>query len=213
MLKARVLHVSVPDNAARLRPFGRDVRIHWDAQELGERGTYTSVALVDALMRVVLDEELETAVAALDWALHTGRLDRIDFERVILRLPRRRRWIADWVDPACESLPESLSRTRVRLAGYSVSSQVPLDGARIDLVIEGIVGMETDGDEFHRDSFEKDRRKDVAIIRAGYLPVRASARMVFHEWPTILRAIEFLLNRQWKAPPSPKSVRGIGPSR
>ncbi len=194
VLRAPTLHVSVRDNAARLRPTGRRVRLHWDLKEHSDRGTSTTVSLADAVVRVVLDEDLPTAVAALDWALHTGRLDRIDFELIVLRLPRHLRWIAGWVDADCESLPESLSRTHLRMAGHSVVSQVPLGRERIDLLVDGIVGFETDGEEFHRDSFERDRRKDLSIAQAGYLPIRAPAQMVFHEWEVIEKAIDRLLH-------------------
>jgi len=194
VLRAPILHVSVPENAARLRPTGKRVRIHWDALALSDRGTTTSVGLADALIRVVLDEDLETAVAALDWALHSGRLDRIDFEELVLALPAESRWIAQWVDARCESLPESLSRTRLRLAGHVVESQVPLGRERIDIVVDGVVGLETDGDEFHREHFERDRRKDIAMSSAGYLPLRVPARMVFDEWPAVASAIEQLLH-------------------
>lgn len=194
VLSTHVLHVSVPDNAARLRSLRASVRVHWDAQELGAWGTATSVGLSDALLRVVLDEDLETAVAALDWALHTGRLDRLDFERLIARLPANRRWIARWVDAACESLPESLARTRLRLAGHSVRTQVPLGAERIDLVVDELIGIETDGEEFHRDFFERDRRKDLAIALAGYVPIRPPARLVFHEWDVVASAVDRLLH-------------------
>ncbi|MBX3100020.1 MAG: hypothetical protein KF761_10625 [Salinibacterium sp.] len=203
VLRTPTLHVSVPDNAARLRPTGKNVRIHWDSRALSTRGTTTAVALIDALVRVVLDEDLETAVAAIDWALHTGRLDRIDFEKFVLALPTDRRWVATWVDGTCESLPESLSRTRLRLAGHHVLSQVPLGSQRIDLVIDTLVALETDGDEFHREHFERDRRKDLAIATAGYLSLRVPARMVFNEWPVVILAVERLLNTHANRPHSP----------
>ncbi|CAN5393364.1 type IV toxin-antitoxin system AbiEi family antitoxin domain-containing protein [soil metagenome] len=201
VLDRHPLHVSVADNAARLRPTGKGVRLHWDSRDLSDRGTATSVSLVDALVRVVLDESLETAVAALDWALHTGRLDRIDFERVLLALPKNRRWIAHWVDERCESLPESLTRTRLRIAGHSVESQVALGAERIDLLIDRLVGLETDGEEFHRDAFERDRRKDLAIIAANYSPLRIPARMVFYEWEAVVSAINQLLHMRGAAIP------------
>ena len=194
VLRTPVLHVSVPDNAARLRPTGRAVRIHWDVPAVRTSGTATSLGLLDALLRVVLDEDLETSVAALDWALHTGRLDLFDFERLILLFPREKRWIRDRVDASCESLPESLSRTRLRSAGHQVRSQVPLGAERIDLLVDELVALETDGDQFHREHFERDRRKDVAISTAGYLPLRVPARMVFFEWPTVEVAIDRLLH-------------------
>jgi hypothetical protein len=196
------LHVSLHDNAARLRtPWNRFVQLagrivrgldlHWDDAGVAARGDAMIVDLRDALYRVVLDEEFETAVAALDWALHTGRLDRIDFELLILRLPRELRHIRDWVDERCESLPESLARTRLRLLGHVVESQVRVNELeRIDLVIDGCVGLETDGEEFHLDRFERDRAKDIDITIANLHALRPSARMVFRHWPRVVLAVE-----------------------
>lgn len=198
-------HVSVPDNAARLRshrnrrvafdPNKRNgVVLHWDARDLGNRGDSMCVGLTDALARVVLDESFETAVAALDWALRSGALDSIDFERLVLALPEDYRHIREWVDPACDSLPESLSRTRLRLRGHSVVSQVPLgDIERIDLVVDGCIAIETDGEQFHLGRFETDRRKDMSITIERYHGLRASARTVFNDWDRFLLAVETAL--------------------
>ncbi|WP_411699474.1 hypothetical protein [Conyzicola sp.] len=196
------LHVSVHDNAARLRtPSNRFVQLakrhvkglalHWDDGGVARRGTATSVDLRDALVRVVLDEEFETAVAALDWAVHTGRIDRMDFERIFAHLPRNRRAIREWVDGRCESLPESLTRTRLRMLGHDVDIQVRLgDLERIDLVVDDCVGIETDGREFHESRFEEDRTKDLDITTAGLHPLRPSANMVFRKWDRIVLAVE-----------------------
>jgi hypothetical protein len=196
------LHVSVHGNAARLRtPSNRFVLLakrhvhglvlHWDDADIARRGTATSVDLRDALVRVVLDEEFETAVAALDWALHTGRIDRMDFERILVHLPSNRRAIRDWVEERCESLPESLARTRFRMLGHVVDIQVGLgDLERIDLVVDDIVGVETDGREFHENRFEQDRTKDLDITIAGMHPLRPSANMVFRKWDSIVLAVE-----------------------
>jgi len=196
------LHVSVTDNAARLRsPTNRFVKLaarrvpgltlHWDDRDVASRGTATSVDIRDALVRVVVDEEFETAIAALDWALHTGQIDRIDFERVVHHLPANRRAIRDWVDERCESLPESLTRTRLRLLGYAVDIQVRLnDFERIDLVVDECVGIETDGKKYHLETFDADRTKDVDITIADLHPLRPSADMVFRRWPRIVLAVE-----------------------
>lgn len=200
VLDEHPLHVSVVENSSRLRspttlrvPFAKAegrVQLHWDERSTLGRGTAVAVELADALLRVVLDEPVDAAVAALDWALHSRRLDRMEFELLILRLPTHRRWIAGWVDDRCESLPESLSRTRLRLAGHRVTSQVPLGSERIDLVVDDVVGLEVDGEEFHLDRFEADRRKDMTMTLAGYHAMRPSARMVFRDWHTVQSAIE-----------------------
>ncbi|HEY1532323.1 MAG TPA: hypothetical protein VGF80_16010 [Galbitalea sp.] len=195
------LHVAVKVNAARLRtqhnrhrrlkvesPGG--VVLHWITGDQPSRGTAVSVGIVDALERVVLDEDFETAVAALDWALHTQQLDLIDFETLIRRLPDERRGIRDWVDGACESLPESLARTRLRLTGYQIESQVPLgDIQRIDLVVESQLGIEVDGKDFHATRFEYDRSKDVDITLDHKHALRPSAKMVFHDWDRFALAV------------------------
>jgi hypothetical protein len=125
VLSNNQLHVSVSRNSARLRnqwnrrrPLGaaKGVHVHWDDTGVGERGSSWSVSLVDALIRVALDEEPETAIAAIDWAVHSGLLDEIDFERVFLGLPKSMSWMRHWVDGACESL----ARTRLRRVGYDV---------------------------------------------------------------------------------------------
>ena len=195
------LHVAVNENAARLRtqhnrhlllnvltPGG--VVLHWSTREQAGRGTAVAVSLLDALERVVLDEDFETAVAVLDWALHTRQIDEIDLETLILRLPLERRGIRDWVDEECESLPESLSRTRLRLAGLRVESQVPLgDFQRIDLVVEGEIGIEVDGEEHHLTRFVYDRGKDVEITLDHKHAIRPSANMVFHHWDHFALAV------------------------
>jgi very-short-patch-repair endonuclease len=199
------LHVSLHENAARMRtqdnrhqrlnvraPHG--VALHWDEPSVRLAGSATEVGLVDALLRVIMDEDFEVAVAVLDWAIHSGSIDRQDFEELVVRLPRERRGIAGWVDPQCESLPESLARTRLRLAGHLVVSQVQLgDLQRIDLVIDGHIGLEVDGKQFHSDRFESDRSKDVDITLQHLHALRPSASAIFYRWDRVAAAIDTAL--------------------
>lgn len=195
------LHISVARNAARqrqpqnrfrrLQPADRRrVVLHWDDPGLLDEGGSTIVGIRDSLVRVVLDESWETAIAAIDWALHTGQLDIIDFELLILALPARLRGIRHWVDANCESLPESLARTRLKAAGLDVTSQVKLStGGRIDLVVNNHVALEVDGEEFHRDTFFEDRDKDLVITSTNRHVIRPAARHVFTAWPRVQRAV------------------------
>jgi very-short-patch-repair endonuclease len=199
------LHVSLHDNAARMRAQGnrhqrlnlrspQGVVLHWDEPSVRSFGNVTEVGLVDALIRVILDEEFEVAVAALDWALNSGSIDRVDFEALVLRLPLERRGVSHWVDAQCESLPESLARTRLRLAGHSVRSQVRLgELQRIDLVIDGLIGLEVDGEAFHLQRFEADRAKDLEITIDHLHALRPSARAIFHGWDRVEAAIDTAL--------------------
>ena len=216
------LHVAVPRNAARLRsqwdrhermryPDGGGVVVHWDS-EGHDTGSVHTVSLATALRDVVLDEPFEQAVAALDWALHTGLIDEIDLHRLIRDLPADFARLPDWVDIDCESLPESLARIRMRLRDHAVTSQVDLtSGERLDLLVDGRVGLETDGAQYHRDRFERDRLKDLAIAIDGYHGIRVSARTVFTAWPLAERAIEAALAQHGVVAPFGNS--GVARSR
>ena len=205
VLGGHPLHVSVPENAARLRTQQNrhrriDVRapagvvLHWDARDVTSRGDAMSVGLRDALHRLLCDEALEVAIAAVDWALHSGLIDEFDLEALMLEVPRARRIPADWFDAACDSLPESLARTRLRLEGYRVRSQVLLEtGEPIDLVVEDLVAIEVDGREFHENRFERDRRKDIQATIENFHAIRPAASMVFGEWPLVMAAVRAAL--------------------
>ncbi|PRY70241.1 very-short-patch-repair endonuclease [Glaciihabitans tibetensis] len=224
VLDTPTLHVSVPKNAARLRsPVNRfasfaaartrGVRLHWDAPRVGRLGTVMRVGLLDALERVVLDETLEVAVAALDWALHTRHIDSGDLDTIFDRLPAIKSSLRGWIDPKCESLPESLARTRLRLRGHHVISQARVgENQRIDMVVDGVVALETDGEEHHRDRFHADRAKDLTMTIHGYHALRATAVMVFRDWGRVAAAIESALLGRGVSPPRPLSmVRGRVP--
>ncbi|ROQ40027.1 hypothetical protein EDF46_1663 [Frondihabitans sp. PhB188] len=181
--------VSVPANASRLRR-RKGVRVVWDSPEVGGRGDLMSVGLRDALRQAVLDLAFEEAVAVLDWALSERHLDVDEVPQLLEALPQDVRSIADWVDPKCGSFPESIARTRLRKLGHTVETQVAVDGNKaIDLVVDGVVGIEVDGREFHESRFEKDRRKDLAIVIEGRTPVRFSYRMLVEVWDRVALAV------------------------
>lgn len=195
------LHVAVPTNAARLRSQWRreirradapadDVVVHWVAPAHDRDSSTGIVALAEAIEFVCRIESAEQAVAVLDWVRRTGRLDRIELAALRERLGPLR-WLVDASVDDCDSLPESLARTRLRAAGLQVSTQVSFtEGTeRIDLVLEGAVAVEVDGDEHHRDRFEEDRARDLAITRAGLHALRPSARRVFGHWREVQDAV------------------------
>lgn len=207
------LDVAVPANGARLRdplrrrPLpsrgARDLRVLWVAERHDADTSTGLVDLADALTVVVRSESEETAVAALDWALHTGELDEVALADLAAHFPKGCQLLVDQTDPRCDSLPESLTRTRLRALGLRVRSQVGVEGTSdIDLLVEGIVAVEVDGDLFHRERFEADRAKDLAITAAGMHVLRPSARHVFHEWGAVLRAIRRALRERGALAPA-----------
>jgi very-short-patch-repair endonuclease len=182
--------VSVAPNASRLRRVA-GVRVVWDTRAITQRGTAWSVDPWDALREALLHVPFEEAIALVDWALHTKHLQTDDVGDLCRGLPRDIALIEAWVDPNCESYLESITRTRLRLAGHHVTSQHRLpNGQRIDLVVDDVVGLETDGRAFHGASFEADRLKDLSIAIDGRTPLRVSYRMVEQCWGRILEAVE-----------------------
>lgn len=210
VLGAHHLHVSVPDNAARLRtqqsrfrrldataPAG--VVVHWDSLDVARKGTRMAVGLLDALHRVLLDESRERAIAAIDWALHSGSIQLFDVE--VLLLSTGGRYRIDDFDPGCQSLPESLARTRFRAAGHSVRSQVPIStGESIDLVVDEIVAVEVDGHKYHNSSFVRDRVKDLNETIEGYVALRPPATTVFYDWELVAAAVEAAIAARHPSP-------------
>lgn len=207
------LDVAVAANASRLRcPSRRRTprrgsrvdpgTVSWSRRQHDRRTSTGVVPLVEALERVCRTAAEEDAIAAIDWARRTGRLDAIDLAELALRLPRRLRALLTWSDERCDSLPESLTRSRLRRLGYCVETQVMIDHpSPVDLLVEGVVAVEVDGEEFHLHRFEEDRAKDLALTRAGKHALRPSARQVFTQWPMVLAAItRALLERGIPAP-------------
>ena len=104
-------------------------------------------------------------------------------------------WLLDTSERRCDSLPESLARTRCSATGWQVTLQAPWRPGleRIDLLIEGSVALEVDGEEFHRDRFEQDRERDLSISEHGLHALRPSARQVYMRWPLVQSAVEAAL--------------------
>ncbi|MFZ7086903.1 hypothetical protein [Curtobacterium sp. RRHDQ10] len=207
--------VSVPRNAARLR-HRPGVRVVYDPPAVQSRGTTWRVDVVDAFARAVLEAPFEEAVALVDWAMRTFALTRGQLLAAVGRLPADARRILSWADPRCDTFPESIARTRLRLRGHAVRSQGPLpNGQRIDLVVDRRIGLEVDGREHHALSFEADRRKDLTILNAGLVPVRVTVAMLRESWTMVQTALEAVVPPGRPARPRPRFVpiRRSGPRR
>ncbi|PVZ55420.1 type IV toxin-antitoxin system AbiEi family antitoxin domain-containing protein [Arthrobacter sp. H-02-3] len=82
----------------------------------------------------------------------------------------RERRIVSAIVPQSQSLIECLARFHLRRAGFHVESQVNVPGmGHLDLMVDGRLGIETDGAGFHMDkvSFEEDRRRWNVTTRRG----------------------------------------------
>ncbi|MEO5778798.1 MAG: type IV toxin-antitoxin system AbiEi family antitoxin domain-containing protein [Arthrobacter oryzae] len=106
----------------------------------------------------------ESAVALGRLSL-TGLRQRLDG-----RNDARERRITAAIVPQSQSIIECLARFLLRRAGFHVESQVNVSGlGHLDLMVDGRLGIETDGAGFHMDrtSFEEDRRRWNVTTRRG----------------------------------------------
>jgi very-short-patch-repair endonuclease len=182
------IHVAVPAHSSA-RPSDERVVLHWE-DPCGPPSLPGVAALGDALVRLALDAPADVAIPCFDWALATGRPDRIDLERVLLRLPPPARLFAELIDDRSQSVLESVARVRLMTSGWRVRSQVGVgDFESIDLVVEEQIALELDGREFHESTFERDRRKDLAIAVEGRHSIRISLSILRDAWPKVERAI------------------------
>ena len=188
--------VSVPKTASRLRR-RRGIRVVWDPVELNDRGSTWAVDPRDALARAVVEaSSFEDAVILVDWARRAGIVsDDDDAAEVLSRKRADAAGLVAWSDGGAESILESAAGTRLRRAGHHVIRQVPIRGSLkvIDMLIDGIIGFETDGREHHADRFDEDRLKDADIARDGHVPFRAGSLMVRRTWSSTSAAIDALL--------------------
>jgi very-short-patch-repair endonuclease len=67
----------------------------------------------------------------------------------------------------------------------------------VDLLVGDRLVVELDGEQWHGgDRFEEDRRRDLALVAAGYLVVRISYRQVMNEWDAIERLLLEIIRRR-----------------
>lgn len=91
-------------------------------------------------------------------------------QRLSARNDARERGIIAGIVPQSQSIIECLARYLLRKAGFHVESQVNVPGlGHLDLMVDGRLGIETDGASFHMDrvSFEEDRRRWNMTTRRG----------------------------------------------
>jgi very-short-patch-repair endonuclease len=160
------------------------LKVHWTA----ERVRCADVDGTEAAISCAVDcVPFEAAVVALDSAVNR-RLISASEVRAICSSSARGRRAAAAMDPASESGIETLARLRLRRRNLKVRTQVWIpDVGRVDLVIGDRLVLELDGRAWHDrpGDFEADRRRDRALVAAGYLAMRASYAQVMGDWDTI----------------------------
>ncbi len=163
------LHVHFPPTA---RGTCADVVRHFS--RLLRQPEAGAVNAIDALSQATKCLSRGHAIAAIDSARHRHLLQPGELDLLVHSSRRASDFVAA-SDPAAESGLETLARLIARDLGLQVQSQVRFAGiGRVDLMLEGSVIVEADGDAFHTDAAarRRDRRRDAALISIGHPVLR-----------------------------------------
>ncbi|MHA7263970.1 type IV toxin-antitoxin system AbiEi family antitoxin domain-containing protein [Arthrobacter sp. TMN-37] len=113
--------------------------------------------------------------------------DRVTLQELRDRLQGRRdagaRRIVARIDPLSQSIIETVARFHLLEAGLTVQTQVHRPGVgRLDLFVEGRLGVEVDGRRFHSgpEEFAEDRRRWNLLTIGGTRVLRVTYAMVVH---------------------------------
>jgi len=203
--------VSVPQGASRLRR-RRGAIVVWDGPDVAARGTPWSVDPLDALARMVDELTFEDAVAVATWAVREGVVAREGLRDALGARRADAAELADWVEERCESFLEVVALVRLRRRGHDVEVQGRVGARqRVDVVVDGVVGLELDGRATHESSFEADRSKDLTMLGESLVPVRVSYSLVRDEWGRIEATLDVVL-RDHGACARRSSARPVGKS-
>ena len=132
----------------------------------------------------------DAAVVAFDSLLN---LQLLTTDRLAWALAGvHREWMLGLVNAGCASGLETLARLHLRGHNLRVRSQVQIAGVgRVDLVVGDRLVLELDSRAHHtdQDAYERDRARDLELVRRGYLVVRVTYLQVMTRWASVERAI------------------------
>lgn len=196
------IHVALPTHTGHRHGHGRNV--HWQSSTWREHDS--PVESIPALIRqVLLCCDREVAITIVDSALNSRRVTVSALRRIVRGLPPRFGSVLSQIDGKSESGLESLCRVRLSRLGLRIRSQVTIGGVgRVDLVIGDRLVIEADGREHHDkpDAFRKDRERDLALARLGYVVIRLTYQQIVDEWALVELAVAGLVARrehEWSA--------------
>jgi hypothetical protein len=155
----------------------------------------------DALICTSRTADRQQFIASLESAVHQRALARAEVPALIAALPQRFATLACELDFGAESGLETIARLRIGPLAKSVQTQVEITGigrngrrGRVDLLINGWLVIELDGDEFHDPA--QDRIRDAVLVRLGYRVHRFGYDQIMHHWPLVEATIIELLQHE-----------------
>lgn len=190
-----------PSLHLRMRPHQHSKRlppaavVHWSAAH-NRSSSPLEVAPIDALLQAMACLPPDDALASVESALHTRFIDEVDFAQLVQRSPERLHGIFAKLDRGAQSGYETHTRLLLLDAGFRVQTQFKVPGAgHIDLLVNGCVGVETDGEQWHGpERFLPDRTKDIIVEGVGIRTLRIAGPHIFVSWPRTLATIRRMVH-------------------
>ena len=162
--------------------------VHWS------EGWTGPVTVIEALLRAT------GCLGPIDWlacvesALHLGHLTDTGLAALVARTPRRLRRTLAKLDRGAQSGLETHGREKIHDAGHTTQSQFAVPGAgTVDLLVDGCVAVETDGEKWHEGRFHADRTKDIRVRAWNYPVLRIGRPHLFELWPETVAALEDMI--------------------
>ncbi len=181
----RLLHVAADHG----RPVeGANVRVHRAARPVSDLTVCLQVMRclpeLDALC--IVESAVVCGLVTLDDLRKQSEGHRSGGIRSILAL----------LDPHAQSILETVARYHLIRAGFQVASQVYIPGVgRLDLFVDGVLGIETDGRQYHSDrrEFEEDRRRWNRLTARGIPILRVTWSLLRKHPAEFLRLVDATL--------------------
>jgi hypothetical protein len=151
------------------------------------------VSPADALLESMRCLDDEHVIAALESAVREGFITKTELADICARAPGRLAAAISEIELTSHSGYETIVRVRLRHAGFTVVAQGYIPGVgHQDLVVEDLVGIETDGQFWHNTpkQFRVDHDRDIRSAALGRGVIRLSESEIFLHWETSLLAIE-----------------------
>ncbi|WP_164737327.1 endonuclease domain-containing protein [Georgenia sp. SYP-B2076] len=197
------VHLAVPrSRGCRPRPSRPTTGVYLHRESAWTRPVDPRVPLApiaEVLTRVLRCQPEEHAIVVVDSALNKNMIRKEELVRALVGPGSAHARVAlDRCDRRSRSAIETRARLILRADGLDVRAGVVIAGVgEVDLLVEGRVVLECDGYAFHssRRQFGEDRRRDRALVAAGYLVLRFTAEEIMNRPELVVEEVRRALAR------------------
>lgn len=208
--------IARPGLHLRLRPHHHQRRgapgaeVHW-SHVIYDWAPVFEVSPFDAVLQALSCLDDVDALACVESALYKRFITEDELVELLRRAPDRLRQVLRFIDCGSQSGFETFGRVGFVRAGFRVETQYYVPGTgHIDMLVNGCVGVETDGEEWHGpERFVPDRTRDRAAELHGIRMLRLARTHIFDSWPETVETVRRMVDdaeaaQNWKRRSQPR---------